>query len=125
MRFYVAGKFENIRTIRQVQEMLIATGHHISFDWTIYQIGTLSDQAKLDMEGVRVADVYIGVFLRNLSYRGALAELGAALALNKRVIIIGHGADRCLFTYHPTVERFERLCDFEGFVKQGGLNGKG
>ena len=120
MKVYVAGKYENISTVRYVQTLLIEAGHEISHDWTT-QTGDLSHQAAADIMGVQDGDAFVGIFLRKLTYRGALAELGGALALGKRVIIMGHGADRCIFTHHPAVQRFERLMDFENYVKEGNL----
>lgn len=110
MKVYVATKWEERAYAQEVMRELIAAGHTISYDWTeVEQIS--QTQADLDMGGVVDADALLFLAERDLAYKGALAELGGALALGKRVLLLGHGADGCIFTHHSGVERVTSIND--------------
>ena len=110
MKVYVATKWEERDYAQAVMQRLIALGHTISYDWTVVE-QISQTQADLDMAGVVSADALLFLAEKDLSYKGALAELGAALATKKRVILLGHGADNCIFTHHSGVERVATLKD--------------
>ena len=104
MKIYVAAKWEERPHAREVMRRLKENGHQISFDWTIGQLGN-GKQADEDMNGVLNADCIILLAEKKLNYRGALVELGAAIATGKRVILVGSGVDNCIFSMHPVIER--------------------
>jgi hypothetical protein len=82
--------------------MLCSAGHTLTYDWTIGE--QLSpEQAVRDLNGVIESDFLAVLAERNLAYKGAYVELGAALASGKPVYIIGQGMDECLFLKHPLV----------------------
>ena len=121
MNFYVAGKWEERCEIRELQDKLRELGHTITVDWTWhekadegYPIGYSID----DIKGVQLADAYVGRFVEDYYYKGALVELGAGLGLNKKVYLIGHAIDSCLFTKHPLVQQFENEDEFISYVRQ-------
>jgi len=107
---YVAGKWEERNHIKCLMVRLEKLGHTITEDWTKH-----SEKDKnwkevssvADIKGIQQCDVFVGRFLNSYTYKGALAELGAALALNRQCLIIGHEADSCIFTHHPLIRRFE------------------
>ena len=110
MKFYVAGKYQERQMITEIMDELRALGHEITTDWTSHGYATPevhSSYAVDDVRGVKEADVYIGVFINGHRYRGALCELGAALALDKPCWIIGYAEDDCIFMLHPLVEHFD------------------
>lgn len=85
---YVAAKFEEYERAREIMRWLQASGHTITHDWTRTKgIGPM--QAIADLRGVTDADVFVGIFEKNLKYTGALVELGAALATGKLIYILG------------------------------------
>jgi len=95
MRVYVAGGFPFKDEIRAVQTAVRDAGHIITHDWTEVEEGlapTPADLARysvLDLDGVRTADAVLVCFSDPAyPYRGTFAELAAALALGKRVVIL-------------------------------------
>ena len=114
MKIYVAGKWEDRLHIRVLQEALREMGHTITIDWTWHEkddTGFPSQYAVEDIIGASVCDIYIGVFKTRHFYRGALVEMGAALASGKRVYILGHAIDSCIFVGHPLVKQFDTTKD--------------
>ncbi len=121
MKFYVAGKFQDRKNIRKLMDKIQDLGHAITYDWTIDEenaagypvLNTINDT-----RGVQICDAYVGRFIKKNRYRGALVELGIALGLGKRIYIIGHEADACIFTNHPSVQKFETELEFLSYVRQ-------
>lgn len=56
-----------------------------------------------DLNGVTDADILVVLAERDLPYKGAFVELGAALASGIPTYIIGTGMKGCLFLRHPLV----------------------
>ena len=121
MNFYVAGKFEEKEYIRLLQDELRELGHTITIDWTWHKeedSGFRSQYAIEDINGASWADAYVGRFISKHDYKGALVEMGAALAMRKSVYIIGHAVDSCLFMGHPLVKQFDNEDEFLDYIKQ-------
>ena len=119
MRFYVAGKFENKEEIKVLQNELRKGGHIITVDWTWHKYddpGYPSQYAVEDIIGASSCDAYVGVFKEDVGYKGALVEMGAALAFGKKVYLIGHAIDSCLFVGHPFVRQFDGIKEFLDFI---------
>jgi len=115
MKFYVAGKWEEREAIRRLQNELRNLGHEITKDWTVDEEdapGYPVINVVEDVRGAKVADAYVGLFVNSHNYRGALVEMGVALGNRKRVYIIGHGIDGCIFAGHPLVTVFDNVNDF-------------
>jgi len=115
VKIYIAGKWETHEHIKTYADKLRALGHTITFPWFERHLGDtpLPVAAMEDTRGVRESEVCIFVFQWVLPYSGAMSELGMAIALDKRVIIIGHGGDNNVFTNFPLVEHvesFEEAC---------------
>ncbi len=122
MRVYCAGKWEEKERVRIVQDILIADGHTITFDWTRAEEAppegelrahVLRAHAINDHWGVRTSDLYVGLFEKDLQYRGTFAEMGIAMGCGKPCIIIGPFAKRGVFSYHPLVVAW--FTDIEDF----------
>jgi len=115
LKFYVAGKWEDREAVRKIQNNLIAKGHQITVDWTKHEIsdeGYPKQYSEDDINGVRDCDIYVGRFVDKLNYKGALVEMGAALAMRKPTFIIGRAIDSCVFKHHYLVKHFEDDNDF-------------
>lgn len=115
MKFYVAGKFGERGAIRELMNKLEANGHTITKDWTVDEedvAGFPIINVVEDIYGIRIADAYIGVFLNEHNYKGALVEMGVSLGLRKPTYIIGHATDACVFNSHPLVKQFDTIGDF-------------
>jgi nucleoside 2-deoxyribosyltransferase len=113
MRVYVAGKFADRERVREVQALVRARGHSISWDWTDQGKGqtiTPEEQraiAERDLKGVRDADAFVLVIEQPYIYKGPWVELGAALAFNIPVYVLGEST--CVFLHMPSVHPFEEL----------------
>ena len=107
-RIYLAGKWQEAELIRKYAIELRILGYYITMPWFELHVAPavedLAWSAVEDERGVRNADVCIFIFERELAYSGAMTELGIALALNKRIIIVGAGGSKNIFTNHPLVE---------------------
>lgn len=121
MKFYVAGKWEDKEAVKKLQEALIKLGHKITVDWTWHEKadeGYPIQYSIDDIRGVQLADAYVGLFMGQYHYKGALVEMGAALGLGKRVYLIGHAIDSCLFAKHPLIQQFENENELLSYIKQ-------
>ena len=107
-RVFVAGKWESREKIRVVMAKLETLGYVNAHDWTEHKVFGYT-ASELDMAGVAQCDIFIFVADEPLNFRGAYAELGAAIALNKRIILVGKGADHCIYSLHPLVEHVDSL----------------
>lgn len=92
---YVAGSSSEREAVAGHMASLRAAGVGVAYDWTTSQgyarpfdEGELRGQAALDLAAVRRADLVWYLAPRGKS-EGSATELGAALALGKRVIVSG------------------------------------
>ncbi len=97
MNVYVASKFENYMRVREIQDQLRAAGHTITYDWT--QCAVMDAvQARKDLFGVLDAEAVVLIVEEDLSYRGALVELGIAMGAAIPVYVLGTALDEtCIF----------------------------
>ena len=115
MKFYVSTRYSNRAGVERVIRLLAPHGHHVTYDWTKTFGGVPSDIemgsiAVKEIEGVREAD-FIIVLLHG-GY-GTHTEFGAALALNKPIILVAPHDNMLLgphknvvpFYHHPLVHR--------------------
>lgn len=120
MKLYIAGKFQERKQVRWLMDRLVELGHTITFDWTTAHYETKEETPEDAVEcvrGVINADAYVGVFIMDYTYKGALIEMGVALGLDKKVYIIGHAIDS-LFIKHPNVQQFDNELEFLSYVRQ-------
>lgn len=91
LKIFLASSWLNKNTAKHTMERLIAAGHSITYDWTVHPATedtyVLARQSVADLSGVNDADVFILLWPGRL---GSSAELGAALAFGKQVIIVGN-----------------------------------
>ena len=118
MKIYVAAKYEDREFVRELYRTLESKGHTITCDWTNHDMYPedvpeikKGSYALDDIVGVQECDVLIAVFLWKRHQRGALIELGAALGLNKPVLIIGHHESSSTLLQHPMITRFSHVDD--------------
>jgi hypothetical protein len=128
VKIYVAGgSDERLTVVRPYIDRLIAIGHVITHDWTRcegYERRPLeheySEWAAADLIGVEIADVFWLLACESKS-EGSHAELGAALVLDKRVIVSGPKArawgrifTRLASEIHDSHEAAFRVLDLAG-----------
>ncbi len=110
MKLYIAGKWEDRARVSEIMRILRGIGFEITCDWTDYKY---SDEAYPqqycmdDLEGVKKADLYLGIFVADYHYRGALVEMGIALGIGIPVWLFGEKQDDCIFSHHPSVRKFK------------------
>ena len=103
MKIYVATKWEERARAREVMFQLVEAGHTITYDWTVQEQES-GAQAVHDIDGVIEADVYVGIFEKDLPYCGSLMEFGAALGAGKPCYILGKAPiTNYMFFKHPLV----------------------
>ncbi len=87
MRFYVASALENAEMVRWFAGKLKSWGWQQTYDWTVHgavQEPLLAETAEKELSGVKEADI---VFVLFPAKRGTHVELGAAIALKKKIIL--------------------------------------
>ena len=93
-RFYVAASLAQAALARQVADALKARGWVHTHDWTTHEHidkpgtavpGSLRRASMDDIRGVETADVVICLMPGG---RGTYCELGAAIALSKRIFVV-------------------------------------
>jgi nucleoside 2-deoxyribosyltransferase len=109
-RFYVSSRKDRSEQANALSEALKARGWERTFVWTD-QPGAGPEAraatAEAELKGVRDADILVVLLPGGF---GTHVEIGAALALGKKVLL--HSPDRktletpypCVFHYHPSVE---------------------
>ena len=109
MKFYVAGKWEDRERVSQIMRILEGMGNEITCDWTDHKYEDEEYPHQYcadDVQGVKDADIYLGIFVAEYHYRGALVEMGIALGMGIPVWLLGDKADGCIFSNHPSVTKF-------------------
>ena len=107
-KVYLAGKFHDEQMPSRMA-MLIKKGFHITHDWTIDKDVPMRKAAVLDINGVKECDIIIAIMDdETYSYRGTFTEIGCAIALDKRIIIVNTNDDsectNLCFYHHPQIE---------------------
>lgn len=110
LKFYVAGKWADRENISRIMDDLVKQGHTITWDWTRFETVSSDRNAECayhDIEGVKECDIFVAIMTdKNYEYRGTFTELGAALALEKKVYVLGSSHNKCAescFWHHPNI----------------------
>ena len=114
MKLFVADRWTDRERAHEVMRRLQVIGHSITRDWTVFEaadsdVKCLREYSIGDLDGVRECDVFILLADQDFQFRGAYAELGAAIAYGKPCIIVGIFADKCIHSHHPLVRRVAGL----------------
>jgi hypothetical protein len=131
-RIYVASKFENKQAVRVAQRMLVANGHEITFDWTVHDSTLiplaereryLKECAMNDLHGVIEADAIL--LLCHPNMKGAYVELGAALAMGRRILVVAPDLTSTNIFFHlPCVEVYDTVENAVRALENGVLHGR-
>lgn len=124
MKFYIASGFQNKPLVSYVGLKLLSEGYMQTYDWTINQRATTTEQLKrigtLERNAIVACDIFI---LLLPAGKGSHVELGMALALNKRVYIYSSEkidpVTASTFYFVDGVERFYGAVD--DFIGRIGL----
>jgi nucleoside 2-deoxyribosyltransferase len=114
MTIYVAAPYPLREQARRARLFLQARGHEVTSRWIIEDQAEMSDEhARGDLEDVARADVLLALHpegWHNLGTGGRHVELGYALALGKRCVLIGQPTNN--FHHLDVIEVFDTLEDF-------------
>ena len=117
MKIYGASKWEDIEVVKGIYSQLRDRGHTITLDWTNHTELQLSNVYAIeDIEGVKHCDLLIAFMKYNYEYKGVWVEIGAALALNIEVYVIGDKGDSSIFMHHPLVTMFTSIAQVISFL---------
>jgi hypothetical protein len=136
MRIYLCGRYSRRDELRAIREQLVADGHVVTSRWLdtewneteregqVYSSAAppayRQQHAVADMEDVAACDLLIAFTEppRSGGRGGRHVEFGAALALRKRLMVVGCREN--LFCHHPRVEFYETLTGAMAALKAEG-----
>jgi hypothetical protein len=109
LKIYLAGGFTDERMPDYFARLEALIGVTITHNWTLERDRAPEKAAVCDLEGVRRCQLLVAVMDMPLhEYRGTFTELGAAMALQRPVLVVSepehrqHAATNCFF-WHPQV----------------------
>ncbi len=116
MKIYVAASFPRRDEARLLGLALEDAGHEITSGWMMLKGKSYFGddwagevEAVRDLQDVRDCDVLVSITGDTESHGGRHSELGIALALGKRIIIVGPKEQ--VFHHHPHVEEVSGTSD--------------
>jgi nucleoside 2-deoxyribosyltransferase len=129
VRIYVAGRTNDIKRVREMQDLCRKAGHEITEDWTqnvnAQAIRAEDDGVTLpsefkryamnDVRGVRSADMI--VVMCGPALLGTAIEIGIAIEREIPVVLVGETDRDSVFFYLPNVVRFESAWAVYRFIK--------
>lgn len=120
MKFYIAGKFEEVEIIHQLFDRVRAAGHEISYDWTTHikskpyteHVERIQQYAENEFNAILDSDVFI--YLTHERGTTLHMEYGAALAKKKQggtiaLYAVGEHNDRSPWYFNPLVNRVDSV----------------
>ncbi len=120
MKLYLAARFRRREELVGYADQIKSMGHEITSSW-VYggEDGmTFNQIAQLDISDVMKSDGLVGfgeIYGAEFSGGGRHAEFGAALALNKKLYVVG-GKEH-VFHWYPGVIDFPRFDHFLNYLK--------
>lgn len=114
-KVYLAGKFHDEEMPSRMKE-LTNKGFRITHNWTTNKDVPLTEAAILDINGVIDSDIVIAVMDdESYAYRGTFTEIGCAIGLSKRIIIVNANPNaECVnlcFYHHPKIEHCDTFLE--------------
>lgn len=117
MKVYVASKWEKRSIARRIMDRIEKSGHEIACDWTVHDGHERERYAIEDINGVRACDILFAYMDGDECYKGVMCEIGAAIALNKPVVVFG--GTTSIFMDHPNVKKFTYSYDALNYILRG------
>jgi len=120
MKFYIAGKFEEVDQIHQLFKRVQAAGHEISYDWTTHikskpyteHVDRICSYAENELEAILGSDVF--VYLTHERGTTLHMEYGAALTKKKlgediKIYAVGEHNARSPWYFNPLAKRVDTV----------------
>lgn len=129
MKAYLATKYDRYAEMQGVRDFLVALGHTVTSTWhdqheqeesaPLDQLNSEPDRvakyARLDIDDLRAADTVIS-FTGQQSTGGRHVELGLAIAMDKRLIVVGPREH--VFHALPQVEHYRTWRGLASYLSQ-------
>ncbi len=122
MKFYIAGKFEEVDIVRELFARVRNIGHEIAYDWTnhikakpyIEHVDLIRTYAENELRAILDSDVFI-----YLTHEGGTTlhmEFGTALTKKKlggdiQIFVVGEHNTRSPWYFNPLVIRVDSVDD--------------
>ncbi len=116
MKFYIAGKFEEVNQIHALFDRVRQLGHEISYDWTTHikskpyteHVDRIRGYAENELRAILDSDVF--VYLTHERGTTLHMEYGAALAKKRlggetKIYVVGEHNTRSPWYFNPLVTR--------------------
>lgn len=124
MKVYVGSCTSHARTWLEIaNEWRLNTGHRMICSWPDMVVGGLGEGEylakvfwQLDVKEVQDADVVLIYAESDDILRGALVEVGVALASEIPVVVVGSSNSYGTWQYHPLVHRVPALANVVPFL---------
>ena len=120
MKFYIAGKFEEVDVIHELYNRVRSAGHEISYDWTTHikskpyteYVERIQLYAENELNAILDSDVFI--YLTHERGTTLHMEYGAALAKkrsgeNIRIYAVGEHNARSPWYFNPLAKRVDSV----------------
>jgi hypothetical protein len=120
MKFYIAGKFEEVDQIHKLFQRVQALGHEISYDWTTHvkskpyneHVDRIRTYAENELEAILDSDVFI--YLTHERGTTLHMEYGAALTKKKlggdiKIYAVGEHNARSPWYFNPLATRVDTV----------------
>ena len=108
MKYFVICRNSQVHLYTDLGNALNAAGHSITHDWSTADPGKpihrLVEKVTASLQGIASADVVYAILPGGSDFH---AELGAALAYGKHVVLIRHDTDNspeAAYYAHPNIE---------------------
>jgi chemotaxis methyl-accepting protein methylase len=128
MKFYIAGKFEEVPIIHQLFERVQKAGHEVAYDWTTHikakpyveHSDLMAKYAGNELQAILASDVFS--YLTHERGTTLHMEFGAALAKKQlggaiQIFVIGEHNDRSPWYFNQLVTRVDTV--EEAFARLG------
>lgn len=128
IKLFVSGKWSDKEKVHQQIRELESMGCLITHDWTQVEQSNrdskaLGEYAAYDINGVTQSNIHV-VLMEDpeYAYRGTFTEIGAALALGKRVILMcpfeeGYCTTNVFF-HHPRIEHVKTWDEVKELIQK-------
>ena len=120
MKFYIAGKFEEVDQIHKLFQRVQALGHEISYDWTTHvkskpyteHVDRIRTYAENELDAILDSDVFI--YLTHERGTTLHMEYGAALTKKKlggdiKIYAVGEHNARSPWYFSPLATRMDTV----------------
>ena len=115
MKIYVASKWQEREMVKYIIDRLKYRNHEIMADWTDHPKHAHNRAYAIEaMAGIKECDLLIAYMVNEHYYKGAWADIGAAIILNIEVYIIGDVTG--VFSDHPLVTKFGTIAQVMSFL---------